>query len=535
MAQQILGMDISIPGRPQAERTAAFTVETLDGEVVPLKDFPAMRALQGEIVQGHILAIRYPDHTVWVSATASPIRTPEGKMLGAVLNFADISEVMRLQQERERLLTEVQRSAAELEAIITAIVDPVAAYDATGMVMRVNPAMVMTLGRDPLGIDCEGITRALAMRYPDGRFMRCEETPAMRALQGEHVVGERLLITDVDGHEMVVEVSATSLELNAQRWGVVSLLHDITTRERLREATERQAAELDATLNSIADGVVVYAATGEILRANPAAEYFLAYTVQEQAESVAERWLARHARTPDGQPIAPEAIPTERALHGEIVHGMIVMFPQSAKGDLWLSISAAPIRTPDGKTHGAVATYTDITAVRALQEQQKALLQTVSHDLRAPLAVIKGHEQVAASMLEEKGVDGVIKQSLAAIDRSVNRMELMIQDLVDVARWEGGHLELKREAVEFPHYLADLLQRVSQSMETPRIQVEMPADLPAVSADYARLERILVNLLSNALKYSDPGTPVCLRAWQEEGQVVVAVSDQGRGKPRGTG
>ena len=127
----------------------------------------------------------------------------------------------------------------------------------------------------------------------------------------------------------------------------------------------------------------------------------------------------------------------------------------------------------------------------------------------------------------------MIQQSLAAIDRGVNRMNVMIQDLVDVTRWEGGQLELKREAVDLPRYLDDLLQRVSTALETPRIQVEMPADLPPVSADYARLERILVNLLSNALKYSDPGTPVRLRARQEEGQVVVAVSDQGRRHSRG--
>ena len=93
------------------------------------------------------------------------------------------------------------------------------------------------------------------------------------------------------------------------------------------------------------------------------------------------------------------------------MHGVIVMFPQAEKGDLWLSVSATPIRTYDGQTHGVVATYTDITAVHALQEQQKALLQTVSHDLRAPLAVIKGHEQVVASMLEEQGVNGTIQQS----------------------------------------------------------------------------------------------------------------------------
>lgn len=325
-----------------------------------------------------------------------------------------------------------------------------------------------------------------------------------------------------DHVDEVVSIPTDTVRLLSR---ITLLLH---TRQ-LSVETEQLRAELDATVNSIADGVIVYAATGDILHTNQAAERLLGYTVQERAESVAERWLTRHAKTPDSLPIPPEAIPTQRALQGEVVHGVIVMFPQAVIGDLWLSVSAAPIRTPDGQTHGVVATYTDITALHHLQEQQKALLQTISHDLRAPLSVIKGHEQVVASTLEEQGVNGTIQQSLASIDRSVNRMDGMIQDLVDATRWESGQLELQREAVNLPRYLADLLQRMSMALDTTRIQMAVPADLPLVSADYARLERILVNLLSNALKYSDPGTPVCLRAWQEEGEVVVAVSDQGRG------
>lgn len=325
----------------------------------------------------------------------------------------------------------------------------------------------------------------------------------------------------------VDEVIATPTDVVRLLSRLILLLH---TRQFSVE-TERLRAELDATVNSIADGVIVYAATGNILHTNQAAERLLGYTVQERAESVAERWLARHAKTPDGQPIRPEAIPAQRALQGKVVHGVIVMFPRAVIGDLWLSVSAAPIRTPDGQTHGVVATYTDITALHHLQEQQRGLLQTISHDLRVPLAVIKGHEQVVTSMLEQQGVNGTIQQSLAAIDRSVNHMDGMIQDLVDATRWEGGQLELQREAVNLPRYLDDLLQRVGQSMETRRIQIALPANLSAVSADYARLERILVNLLSNALKYSDPGMPVRVHAQPRDGEVVIMVSDQGNGIP----
>ena len=72
--------------------------------------------------------------------------------------------------------------------------------------------------------------------------------------------------------------------------------------------------------------------------------------------------------------------------------------------------------------------------------------------------------------------------------------------------------------MDLPGYLEDLLQRVSMAMETSRIQVEIPADLPPVCADYARLERILVNLLSNALKYSTPAPRCACAPGQQEGR-----------------
>jgi len=125
----------------------------------------------------------------------------------------------------------------------------------------------------------------------------------------------------------------------------------------------------------------------------------------------------------------------------------------------------------------------------------------------------------------------MMQQSLEAIDRSVKRMDVMLQDLVDVTRLESGQFLLKCEAVNLPRYLDDLLQQVRMVLEITRIQVDIPDDLPSVSADYARLERILVNLLSNALKYSNPDTPVRVQAKLQDNAVVIAVTDQGRGIP----
>lgn len=307
---------------------------------------------------------------------------------------------------------------------------------------------------------------------------------------------------------------------------------DITERKLAEQERERLLAELDASLNSIADGVVIFTPDGVIARINPTGERLTGYSSGMTVNPSPPELAIPGVTTPDGQPVTYANMPPIRALRGETVRGELLVFqPPLIPQPVWVSVSAAPLRLSDGTQLGAVIVITDINLLHELQEQQKTLLQTVSHDLRSPLTVIKGYAQLVAAELLEKGINGMIQQSLAAVDREITRMDVMIQDLVDVTRWEGGQLVLKCEAVVLSQYLENLLQRVSLVIETTRIQVEIPADLPPVRADYNRLERIFTNLFSNALKYSDPGTPILLTARQHDDEVVITVSDQGIGIP----
>ena len=301
--------------------------------------------------------------------------------------------------------------------------------------------------------------------------------------------------------------------------------------ETRRMASERLLAEYDATLNSTADGLVVFDSAGHLVRVNPAMARMLHYSEEDAGKPLADLFNMFTFETLDGQPCPIDELPLTRALRGEQVFNVILVAHPPAQPPVWLSSSAAPILTNDGAMLGAVVSFTDISIIHALQEQQKVMLQTVSHDLRTPMAVIKGNAELVNSQLQQAGGDEMMQQSLEAIDRSVKRMDVMLQDLVDVTRLESGQFLLKCEAVNLPRYLDDLLQQVRMVLEITRIQVDIPDDLPSVSADYARLERILVNLLSNALKYSNPDTPVRVQAKLQDNAVVIAVTDQGRGIP----
>jgi len=108
-------------------------------------------------------------------------------------------------------------------------------------------------------------------------------------------------------------------------------------------------------------------------------------------------------------------------------------------------------------------------------------------------------------------------------------MNAMITDLAESIRIESGQIELDIQAVGLVDFVAELVHRSSGTMDTARIRVEMPEQLPMVWADPNRLERILVNLLSNALKYSEEDSEVLVRGEAGEKEVRVSVEDRGPG------
>lgn len=340
-----------------------------------------------------------------------------------------------------------------------------------------------------------------------------------------------------DGRLVVLETSGVPIFDEAGAFtGYRGIDRDITERkqaeaerERLLCEVERRAAELDATINAITDGIVIYDTNGELVNINPSAQRMLGYSLDDLHLPTAERLALLRYETPEGQSFYPFEAQIFPAIRGVSTSNIIVVIHRRDDTTLWFSSSTAPIRTGDGQLLGAVMSFTDITAIHELQKEQEDFLHIVSHDLRIPLTVIHGHMQLLESSMMEAGINGGMRTSVDAIQRSVQRMNLMIQDLVIAARLSGERLTLKLQPVDLGEYLPSLLAQVVTSLDISRIILDLPPELPPVSADADRLERIMLNLLSNALKYSPQEAPVLLKARQVGEEVVVSVTDQGRG------
>ncbi|HKL48975.1 MAG TPA: PAS domain S-box protein, partial [Desulfuromonadales bacterium] len=172
-----------------------------------------------------------------------------------------------------------------------------------------------------------------------------------------------------------------------------TLSNDITERKKAEAERERIFAELDATINSIADAVIIYSPDGTIARLNPAAEELLGYTPDMLNRPLAERVRDLVVESADGRPFEFEET-MRRVFQGEKIQGVLAVLRRSEGKTVWISISAAPIRTAEGKLIGGVGTASDITAMHDLQEQRDLYLHTISHDLRMPLTVIQGYAQI---------------------------------------------------------------------------------------------------------------------------------------------
>ena len=444
----------------------------------------------------------------------------------------DLTERILNEQEHERLLHEVERRAAELDTSFSAINNPILLFDINRIVTRANAAATRLIGQEIIGKRHDEMVGMLNIRHLDGQRLQDEESPVTRASRSELVTNQQVLLTDYQGRELEMLISASPLQAEQTIWGVISYWQDITEQERLLAEVERWATELDASLNSIADGVLIFGPDGVIVRSNPTGERLTGFSAGMSAKPVAEAPMILGMETPEGQPVLFEEMPAIRALRGETLRGELLVFkPPLVPQPVWVSISAAPLLLPDGTRLGAVVVITDITPMHELQEQQKMFLHMISHDLRAPLTIISGHTQLAVESIKEAGVDGEIQQSMDAILRSIQRMDGMIQDLVDTARAEGGQLALKQQPVDLRSYLDEFLKRCSAIIDFERVELEVPNELPLVFADYDRLERILTNLLSNAVKYSEPGTPVQIHARASDGVVEISVTDRGHGIP----
>jgi signal transduction histidine kinase len=297
-------------------------------------------------------------------------------------------------------------------------------------------------------------------------------------------------------------------------------------------ARERELrSEVQAIVASSPEGIILLEApTGRAILSNEATESILGRPIMTEAR-ISDYVHLYGLRQPNGALPRIEDLPPARAFRGQTVLGVQMLVQQPSGRAVPVLVSAAPVRDASGNVVAAVVLFQDISRLKELEREREEMASIIAHDLRAPLAVISGYIQFLIERAGKYGLPHPARQALQGIQSSTKSLDRLVSDLLEVARLEARRVSIRRQWVDLPVLAHDLVARLSTTIPTHNLRIEVRGELPRVWADPARVEQILTNLLTNAAKYSSPGTDILIRLRRLDGEVEVSVADRGPGIP----
>ncbi len=323
----------------------------------------------------------------------------------------------------------------------------------------------------------------------------------------------------------------TSMYIDLALFGLTVLLAGVFAwrGKALADQLEDERRRLEVTIDQLPEGVLVTDADGRILRANAALGAILGSPVRRGGDYRAElapaaTWYA------DDSEVPWEELPFERARRGEGVRGaqIAVVRPDGSRRDLL--VNAMPLRGPGRHIEEMVAVLADVTALKDLDRAKDEFLSIAAHELRNPLAGLKGYTELLLRESAQKGYDEETQRMLRATNQQADRLTGLTARLLDVSRLQLGRLQLVRQRtdlVALAHEIRDSLQ-----LTTEKHRIVVDADPAEIAGDWDadRLRQVLNNFVGNAIKYT-PGGRIMIRLRLEGEQADLFVSDQGPGIP----
>lgn len=288
----------------------------------------------------------------------------------------------------------------------------------------------------------------------------------------------------------------------------------------------REKQRMDTLLDSAADGILILNAENLIERCNPAFANLWGMPISkivERPHMEVIRWnrvesgLTLEQAEAQGWPLTPHAA---LYVEGDLERPDLMPLP--------VGITYAPLLNPAGHLINIVATVRDITHFREADEIKRTFISVISHELKTPVALIKGY--VGTLRRDDATWDRTIVQdSLAVIEEEADRLTELIENLLDATRLQSGTLSLNRSDLALEHTAERVVDRFKIQAPGHEFICDFPLDFPVIMGDEDRLEQVLFNLLSNAVKYSPNGGEIRITGQVRHERIVICVSDQGPG------
>jgi two-component system sensor histidine kinase VicK len=459
-----------------------------------------------------------------IAWSATALRDQQGQVGFIIATGIDVT----VQRAAESTLRE---SEGRYRQLVEGSLGMVCTHDLNGILLSIN-----TYGAQSIGRTLDEMTN-----HPLAEFITPEkrhEFPVYLSKIIETGEAQGLLhMAHTDGEVRVIAYRNKLIQVPGYSPYVLGIGVDISEQVRVEGRLRTLTRQSDSVLESVGDGIFGTDLDGKITVVNPAAAQMLGYKPAEMLGRNAHE-LIHHTRA-DGTAYPAEDSPIRNSLSNrDTVRVAKEVFWRKDGTSFPVEYVARPQvesnsddRRDEGKAVGVVVAFTDTTERRALDRMKDEFISTVSHELRTPLTSLRGALGLLAGGALTTRPEKATQMLEIAISNT-DRLVRLVNDILDLERIGSGKAELQLTMCS----VEDLFRRAVTAQQSrsprPNIRIFYAANGVTVSADPDRILQALNNLISNAIKFSPPGSEIHLTAKNlDDNEALIEVEDQGRGIP----
>jgi PAS domain S-box-containing protein len=449
--------------------------------------------------------------------TDNSIRLARGEPLNPPLTGGD--EIAHLDGVFHSMADALTEASRKERAVIENSADVICSIDIDGKFVAVSPASMTMFGFSPDELMGK---RFIDLIIPEDVQETIKAVRAIRAEQATMNFENR--IKKKDQNTVTVLWSAYWSETERSMFCVA---HDITERKLAEEATKASEKRIRTIIENMLVGLIIISPEGIIESVNPRTEQIFGFTSNQM--------VGRHLMT-----LFTEARLYSMNSREDLQQFMDGMFHKALNRvgefdalkqtgeDFPIELSLSEFNMADGRFF--LANILDVSERREVERLKKEFVSTVSHELRTPLTSIRG----SLTLLSVGALGGLPEQAMKVVhiaERNTIRLIGLINDILDIEKLEAGKMDMVFQDVDITSVLERSVESVKTFADNNGVVLEMVPSHIHVNADGDRLVQVIVNLMSNACKFSPKGATVTVRVDEIPNWIEVKVIDRGRGIP----
>ncbi len=500
------------------------------------RNWPAevlQRAMADGRVEDEGWRVRRDGSKFWASVVITALRDESGTLKGFGKVTRDLTQRREAEESARHLAREeaarkaaedaaeeIERQREQLHVTLASIGDAVIVTDEQARVTFLNPVAVSLTGWEMH--EAAGQPLDTVVRIVNEHTRLPVENPVVTVFREKRVVelANHTSLVRRDGTETPIEDSAAPiLDRNQSLVGAVMVFRDVTEVRRAKAASQYLAA----IVQSSDDAIISQTLDGRIASWNKGAERLYGYAAEEIVGQPLSALVP--ADLPDELPFMMESI-----RRGECIEHFETERVRKDGTRVDVSLTISPVKNAEGEIVGASKIARDITARKEEDRRKNEFLALLAHELRNPLAPLRNCLQVMRLGTSDPAS---VEHARRLMERQLQHLVRLVDDLLDLSRISRGKLELRRERITLATAVEHAIDVCGLAVKElgRELTVRLPDEPLYIDADKTRLAQAICNLLGNASKYSDPGGHIWLRAERQGQEAIVSVKDSGIGIP----